>query len=319
MEPKVNIAVVVPCFKVKNSISEVINNIGSEVTQIIVVDDACPEDSGRYIESISRDKRLTVLHNKVNLGVGGAVKRGYVHALDSQAEVVVKLDGDGQMDPKLIPAFIHLILASKADYVKGNRFINIEHVKSMPKLRIVGNLALSFFSKFSTGYWRIFDPNNGYTAISSSALRKLELDKIDDRYFFESDMLFRLNLARAVVTDLPMEAKYGSEVSNLKIKRVLFEFPLKHVRNFMKRIAYTYYLRDFTLASLELPIGLGLTTFGLATGIGNFIHSQSLNQATPTGTLILISMSVLVGIQLVLSFFAYDIDSAPNTPIGKLT
>jgi dolichol-phosphate mannosyltransferase len=319
MEPKVNIAVVVPCFKVKNSISEVINNIGNEVTQIIVVDDACPEDSGKYIESTSRDKRLTVLYNKDNLGVGGAVKRGYLYALDSHAEVVVKLDGDGQMDPKLIPAFIHLILASKTDYVKGNRFIDIEHVKSMPKLRIVGNLALSFFSKFSTGYWRIFDPNNGYTAISSSALRKLDLDKIDDRYFFESDMLFRLNLARAVVTDLPMEAKYGSEVSNLKIKRVLFEFPYKHVRNFMKRIAYTYYLRDFTLASLELPIGLGLTTFGMAMGIGNFIHSQSLNQATPTGTLILISMSVLVGIQLVLSFFAYDIDSAPNTPIGKLT
>jgi dolichol-phosphate mannosyltransferase len=319
MEPKVNIAVVVPCFKVKNSIAEVIKNIGNEVTQIIAVDDSCPEGSGKYLESISDDKRLTVLYNKENLGVGGAVKRGYMHALNNQAEVVIKLDGDGQMDPKLIRTFIHPILTSKADYVKGNRFFDIGHVKNMPKLRIFGNLVLSFFSKFSTGYWRIFDPNNGYTAISSSTLQKLDLDKIDNRYFFESDMLFRLNLARAVVIDTPMEAKYGSEVSNLKIKRVLFEFPIKHVRNFMKRIAYTYYLRDFTLASLELPIGLGLTTFGIATGIGNFVHSQSLNQATPTGTLILISMSVLVGIQLVLSFFAYDIDSAPNIPIGKLT
>ncbi len=315
----VNIAVVIPCFRVRSLIEDVISKIGKEVDQIIVIDDACPDGSGRNLENNSKDHRLKVLYNQVNLGVGGAVLNGYRCAIENGADIVVKLDGDGQMDPKLIRTFINPILASKADYVKGNRFFDIEHVKSMPKLRIVGNLVLSFFSKFSTGYWRIFDPNNGYTAISSSTLQKLDLDKIDNRYFFESDMLFRLNLARAVVIDIPMEAKYGSEVSNLKIKRVLFEFPIKHLRNFLKRIAYTYYLRDFTLASLELPIGLGLTTFGIVTGVGNFIHSQSLNQATPTGTLILISMSVLVGIQLVLSFFAYDIDSAPNTPIGKLT
>jgi len=319
MEPKTEIAVVVPCFRVRNSIAEVIESIGSEVTQIIAVDDACPESSGKYLESISKDKRLTVLYNKENLGVGGAVKAGYEHALKNGAEVIVKLDGDGQMDPKLIKTFINPILTSSADYVKGNRFFDIEHLKSMPKVRIFGNLVLSFFSKFSTGYWRIFDPNNGFTAISSSALEKLDLNKIDNRYFFESDILFRLNLARAVVLDIPMESRYGSEVSNLKIKKVLVEFPLKHLRNFSKRIAYTYYLRDFTLASLELPVGLGLTTFGFVTGLGNYIHSQSLSQATPTGTLILISMSVLVGIQLVLSFFAYDIDSAPTIPIGKLT
>jgi dolichol-phosphate mannosyltransferase len=318
MEPKVEIAVVVPCFRVRNSIVEVVQSIGNEVTQIIVVDDACPENSGKYLESISKDKRLTVLYNEVNLGVGGAVKKGYAHALSMRAHVIVKLDGDGQMDPKLIKTLINPILTSSADYVKGNRFYDIEHIKGMPKVRILGNLVLSFLSKFSTGYWRIFDPNNGFTAVSSSALRKLNLDKIDNRYFFESDILFRLNLARAVVLDIPMESRYGSEVSNLKIKKVLVEFPFKHARNFLKRIAYTYYLRDFTLASLELPVGLGLTVFGFATGLGNYIHSQSLNQATPPGTLILISMSVLVGIQLVLSFFAYDIDSAPTIPIGEL-
>jgi dolichol-phosphate mannosyltransferase len=315
----VNIAVVVPCFRVKNSIIEVIQSIGSEVTHIIVVDDACPDGSGKHLESISKDKRLTVLYNKENLGVGGAVKRGYVHALNNGAEVVLKLDGDGQMDPKLIKTFINPILTSNADYVKGNRFFDLEHIKSMPKSRIFGNLVLSFFSKFSTGYWRIFDPNNGFTAISASTLQKLNLEKIDNRYFFESDILFRLNLARAVVVDVPMMAQYGSEVSNLRIKKALVEFPLKHSRNFLKRIAYTYYLRDFTLASLELPIGLGLTIFGIVTGTANFIHAQSLDQATPTGTLILICMSVLLGIQLILSFFAYDIDSAPTVPIGKST
>jgi len=319
MEPKIEIAVVVPCFRVRKSIAEVIDGIGSEVTQIIAVDDACPERSGKYLERISNDKRLTILYNVENLGVGGAVKKGYEHALENGAEIIVKLDGDGQMDPKLIKTLVNPILTSKADYAKGNRFYDMDHIKNMPKIRILGNLVLSFFSKFSSGYWRIFDPTNGFTAISSSALKKLDLNKIDNRYFFESDILFRLNLARAVVVDIPMEARYGSEVSNLRIKKVLVEFPLKHSRNFLKRIAYTYYVRDFTLASLELPVGLGLTTYGVLSGLGNYMHSQSLNQATPPGTLILISMSVLVGIQFILSFFAFDIDSAPTAPIGRLT
>ena len=319
MRPRLKIAVVVPSFRVRNSILDVINSIGPEVMQIIVVDDACPDGSGKLAEKTSKDKRLVVLFNNENLGVGGAVKKGYKHALENGADIVIKLDGDGQMNPTLIPILVKPLLEQKADYTKGNRFFNIEHIKEMPKIRIVGNLVLSFFAKFSTGYWRVFDPNNGFTAISSHALKQIDLDKVDNRYFFESDLLFRLNLARAVVADVPMEAKYGSEVSNLRIKRVLVEFPLKHLRNFMKRITYTYYLRDFTLASLELPIGLGLTTFGIVSGTANFIHSQSLNQATPTGTLILISMSILVGIQLILSFFAYDIDSAPTIPIGPST
>jgi dolichol-phosphate mannosyltransferase len=314
---KLRIAVVIPCYRVKNAVIDLIGAISPDISQIIVVDDGCPEGTGKFVESNAQDRRITVLYNKQNLGVGGAVKTGYRFALDSNADIIVKLDGDGQMDPILIPSLIQSLKDGRADYTKGNRFFNIENIKNMPKLRIFGNLVLSFFAKFSTGYWRIFDPNNGFTAITSSALRQLDFEKIDNRYFFESDMLFRLNLARAVVIDVPMEAKYGSEVSNLSLKRAAGEFPIKHSRNFFKRVAYTYYLRDFTLASLELPIGLGLTLFGMISGLFNFIQSQNLNQETAPGTLILVSMSILVGIQLILSFFAYDIDSSPSNPIGK--
>ena len=315
---KLSIAVVIPCYRVKNAIIDLIGAISPDISQIIVVDDACPESTGKFVESVIQDKRITVLYNEQNLGVGGAVKAGYRYALDSNADIIVKLDGDGQMDPNLIPSLIQPLKDSRADYTKGNRFFNIENIRNMPKLRIFGNLVLSFFAKFSTGYWRIFDPNNGFTAVTSSVLRQLDFNKIDNRYFFESDMLFRLNLARAVVIDVPMEAKYGSEVSNLSIKRAASEFPIKHTRNFFKRVAYTYYLRDFTLASLELPIGLGLTLFGITSGLVNFLQSQNLNQETAPGTLILVSMSILVGLQLILSFFAYDIDSTPSNPIGKV-
>ena len=312
------VAVVIPAFKVSGQILDTVKSIGPEVDHIIVVDDACPERSGELVRRSSSDLRVEVITHESNEGVGGAVKSGYRRAVELQVGAIVKIDGDGQMDVSKIPEMVRYIFEGEADYVKGNRFFDIEAVQSMPKLRILGNLALSFFAKFSTGYWRIFDPNNGFTAISSTALTQIQLKKVDNRYFFESDMLFRLNLARAMVIDFPMQARYGDERSNLKIRRALLEFPIKHLRNFIKRIAYTYYLRDFTLASLELPIGLFLTSFGVISGFVNFVSSRELNQSTPTGTLILISMSVLVGIQFILSFFSYDIDSAPTKPISKL-
>jgi dolichol-phosphate mannosyltransferase len=317
MSSQSNIAVVIPSYKVKNTILDVISNITDRVNFVIVVDDGCPDQTGRFVKDNCFDPRISVIWNEVNLGVGGAMKSGYAKALSLGASVIVKIDGDGQMDPKEVDFLITPILEGKADYSKGNRFSNIRHIKRMPKLRIFGNIVLSFLAKFSTGYWKVFDPNNGYTAIASSALESIEIEKIDDGYFFESDMLYRLNLARAVVIDIPMVAKYGEEMSNLSIKRVVLEFPFKHLRNFVKRVISSYYVRDFTLASIELPVGLSLTIFGFTSGIINLVHSNQVSQATPTGTLILISMSVLVGIQFILSFFAYDIDSSPTHPISK--
>lgn len=312
------VAVVIPAYKVSKQIISTIESIGSEVKHIIVIDDACTEGSGNIVVANIKDSRVEVIFHKQNLGVGGAMKTGYERALELGSDVIVKIDGDGQMDATKIPEMTCLILQDEGDYIKGNRFFDIDTVRTMPMTRIFGNLALSFFAKLSTGYWRIFDPNNGFTAVSSTALKQIQLKKIDNRYFFESDMLFRLNLARAVVIDFPMDSRYRSEQSNLKIGKVLLEFPIKHFRNFIKRIAYTYYLRDFTLASIELPVGVVLTLFGFFSGLANFINSQTLNRGTPTGTLILVSMSILVGTQFILSFFSFDIDSSPTKPISKL-
>ena len=313
----IKIAVVIPAFKVTNQILSVIERIGPEVNLIIVVDDCCPESSGELVLARCKDKRVTVLWHEKNKGVGGAVISGYRFALENGADVVVKVDGDGQMNPSLIPTLVAPILHGQADYAKGNRFFNVQEILQMPKVRIFGNLVLSFFSKISTGYWQIFDPNNGFTAINKTVLKNLPLDKISNRYFFETDMLFRLNLARAVVADIPMDAVYGNEKSNLSVTSALFEFPIKHLKNFTKRIAYSYYLRDFTLASLELPAGLFLLVGGCISALYNWINSAHLNQATPTGTLILISMMLLSSIQLLLSFAAYDMQSSPRKSISQ--
>ena len=304
------ICVVIPAYRVKSHLLGVVNSIGPEVTNIIVVDDACPEKSGEYLALHTTDPRVEIIFHKVNLGVGGAVKTGYVRALELKSTAVVKIDGDGQMDPSKIHEIILPILEGTADYTKGNRFFDVEAIQQMPKLRIFGNLVLSFLTKLSSGYWNNFDPNNGFTAVSNKILSRIPLSKIDNGYFFESDMLFRLNLVGARVTDVNIPARYKNEKSNLKVRKVLFEFPIKHLRNIIKRIIYTYYLRDFNIASIELPLGLALTGFGTILGLVSWIRNLTSGNPTATGTSILVAMSVLAGLQFVLAFISYDTNSS---------
>jgi hypothetical protein len=187
----------------------------------------------------------------------------------------------------------------------------------MPKMRLFGNAVLSLMTKLSSGYWDLFDPTNGYTAIHANAARHLPFNKISQRYFFETDILFRLNTLRAVVQDVPMDAHYGDEVSNLKISRIVTEFLAKHSRNFVKRLFYNYYLRDMSLASLELPLGLLLFLFGAGYGGWHWLQSAAGGTATPAGTVMLSALPVLMGAQLMLAFLAYDIAAVPRQVLHK--
>jgi dolichol-phosphate mannosyltransferase len=311
------IAVVIPCYKVKNHILQVIARIGPEVAVIFVIDDACPDGSGEYVKEHCRDPRLRILKHDINKGVGGAVMTGYRAAIADGAVVIVRLDGDGQMNPELIMDFATPILAGEADYVKGNRFFDPEHLWSMPHIRLFGNAVLSLMAKISTGYWQLFDPNNGYTAIHADVARQMPFHKISERYFFETDLLFRLNIHRAKVVDQPMDASYSTEVSNLKIRNIVGEFLWKHIRNFGKRVVYNYYLRDVSLASIQLPLGLFMLLGGASYGGINWYEYGEQNITTPPGTVILAALPVLLGIQFILAFLSHDISSTPLRPIHK--
>jgi dolichol-phosphate mannosyltransferase len=194
------IAVVIPCYKVSQSLKSVLNDIGSEVTSIYCVDDNCPEESWKVAESIAnKDSRIRIIRRKRNGGVGAAVISGYKAALEDNAEIIVKIDGDGQMAPQLIPNFIKPIYENRADFIKGNRFYDLKSVSGMPLVRIIGNSMLSFINKLSSGYWNLFDPNNGFTAIHANVLKLIPMEKLNKRFFLEADMLFRLSTIRAVV------------------------------------------------------------------------------------------------------------------------
>jgi len=188
----------------------------------------------------------------------------------------------------------------------------------MPRHRILGNAVLSFMTKLSAGYWGLFDPTNGYTAVHRKIVLNLPLEKISKKYFFETDILFRLYILRAKVMDIPMRSKYGDEVSNLKISSILGEFLLKHVKNFFKRIFYCYYLRDLSIASIELPVGVILFLFGILFGIFSWVQAFQNEISTPAGTIMLSALPTLMGLQLILSFLAYDISSTPNEAIHPM-
>jgi len=309
------IAVVIPCYKVQNHILNVINQIDQNVHKIYVIDDCCPNCSGDFVENMCKDERITIIRNSINRGVGGAVMAGYKAAIENGADVIVKIDGDGQMDPRLIKRFVGPILSGQADYTKGNRFYDLTLLGNMPAIRIMGNAILSFMTKLSSGCWSIFDPTNGYTAIHARVAAHLPMEKISNRYFFETDMLFRLNTLRAVVVDIPMKAVYGDEKSNMLVSKIVIYFLAKHIKNTLKRIFYNYFLRDMTIASLELIFGLILLVFGFSFGIVKWYGAMITNTPAPLGIIMLAALPFLLGIQLLLSFIGYDIANVPKRPI----
>jgi dolichol-phosphate mannosyltransferase len=309
------ISVVIPCYKVSKQILTVIAQIPKRVSRIYVVDDCCPEETGQYVKKTCRDPRVHVLFHERNRGVGGATVSGYRQALADGAIVIVKIDGDGQMDPGLLDWFVEPILSGKADYTKGNRFFDIDLLAGMPRARLFGNSALSLINKATSGYWNIMDPTNGYTAIHSAALRRLPFDKLDQRYFFECDMLFRLNVARAVVMDIRLEARYGGETSSMNLPKIAVEFPGKYLRRFIKRVFYSYFLRDFNAGTIELVLGVLLILAGTAFGILRWYISGETGVPATSGQVMLSALPILLGFQLLISAVAFDIANVPTIPL----
>jgi glycosyltransferase involved in cell wall biosynthesis len=313
----VRVAVVIPSYRVRPFILDVISSIPSSVARIYVIDDACPDHSGAHVESMCVDARVRVVYHQENRGVGGAVMSGYSAAIADGMDVIVKIDGDGQMDPTLIDEFVRPITDGDADYTKGNRFFDLDGLGKMPKLRIFGNASLSLLAKLSTGYWDLFDPTNGYTAIHADVAKRLPFARISSRYFFETDILFRLGTFRAMVVDIPMDAKYGDEESNLHISKVFGEFLVKHLRNAVKRVFYNYFLRDMSIASIELVLGTTALIFGAVFGGYHWIHSSATHVSTPVGTVIIAALSLLFGFQLLLAFVNYDVSHVPGRAIHR--
>jgi dolichol-phosphate mannosyltransferase len=307
------ITVVIPCYNVAVHIDEVIKNIPSDITWIIAIDDCSTDETeNRILQLQQENKRIVYIKHETNQGVGGAMVTGFKRSLELNSNITIKLDGDDQMDASYIPALIKPIIENKADFTKGNRFRDLNALRSMPVIRRIGNLGLSFLIKAASGYWNIYDPANGFIAINDETLKNLNFDKLHKRYYFETSLLIELYHSNTVVMDVPMKARYGNEVSGLSVTRVLFEFPPKLFIAFIKRIILKYFLFEFNIASLYILFGLPLFLLGTVYGLVNYVNYSSSQEAAPTGTVVIPTLLIILGFQLLLSAVNYDIGNYPK-------
>ena len=312
-----HIAAVIPAYRVAAQIQSVLRELPAYIKSVIVVDDASRDKTAGLVAAATKSsRRIVLIRHEKNQGVGGALVSGFRKARELGADVVVKIDGDGQMDVSYLPALIEPLILGRADYTKGNRFRDFAALRKMPLIRRIGNMGLGFLAKAATGYWNLFDPTNGFVAIRAETLDLLPLDRIDRRYYFEISMLANLYLLGAVVQDVPMPARYRDEVSNLAIERVLFEFPFKLIGTFLRRLLLKNFLYDFSMVSIYLLIGVPLLLFGLIFGSLKWLQYWRLDVPAPTGTVILPTLAVLLGIQLLLSAIENDLRSVPRQPLS---
>jgi dolichol-phosphate mannosyltransferase len=308
------VAVVIPAYRAASHITKVLAKVPPFVKHIIVVDDASPDGTATIVKAYP-DPRLRLVVLSENRGVGGAVLSGYEAAIELGSEIIVKMDSDDQMDPAYLPRLILPILSQKADYTKGNRFLHARELRSMPLRRRIGNAGLSFLTKVASGYWNVFDPTNGYTAIHTSVAKMIDHGNIQPRYFFESSMLLELSLLRAVVQDVSIPARYGDEASSLSEWRAFVEFPGRLMRGLLKRVITQYFLRDFSAFSVFLLVGAVMTVCGVTWGAYHWAQSILHGHLASTGTVMVAVLPIIVGIQLLLQAVILDIQNVPDKPL----
>ena len=305
------IIAVMPCYKSSKIAPSLAKDVIKLVDKLICVDDCCPDFTGSEIRRSLKSEKIDFIFHESNKGIGGAMKSGFIYALKFNPKIIIKIDSDGQMDPFLIPKLIEPILNGSSELVKGNRFTNPASIKRMPPIRIIGNIGLGFITKLSTGYWELFDPTNGFIALKGEVLKEISLEKIDNGYFFETDLLFRCSLSNILISEIAMEAVYANEKSSLNPLKEFFRFFFKHINIFFKRLTYQYFLMDFNPGSLSLCLGFLLGICSLFIGIRSFTYYRALDLETPLGIQILFLASSLICNQLIISFIYYDVSQKP--------
>jgi glycosyltransferase involved in cell wall biosynthesis len=305
---------VIPAYRARRTICGVVQKALNYVDRVIVVDDACPEGTG---EAVRREFRgnpsVRVVKREKNGGVGAATKTGIGIALELEADIIVKIDADDQMDSSYIPAIVDLFQSDPTlALIKGNRFADQAVLHQMPALRLFGNAMLSILVKFASGYWNVLDPTNGYLAFNAHLLRAIDWNSFANGYFFETSVLCELGLKHANIAEVEMVTIYGDAGSSLSIAHTVLDFPRRLAARLIRRILLQYFIFDVNLGSLYLLLGLMLAAGGAGFAGFQWVESAVTNVPRTTGTVMLAVLPFLMGFQLVLNALLHDVQFAPR-------
>lgn len=305
------IAVVIPAHNEARHIALVVESLPDFVDDIIVVDDASTDDTAGAAAASPR--KPVVLRHETNQGVGAAVVDGYLKALELNSDVIGRLDGDGQMEVSELETLVEPIASGRVGFVKGNRFKRGRVPESMPFARSVGNVALTFLTKLASGYWHLFDPQNGYQVISAEAIGSLDLDYLRRcGYFFENGLLIELNAAEIPAMDVATTTIYGEETSGINIGHIMLSFPFQLFKGLFRRIFQRYVIRDFSPIAVFLFFGTVFLFGGTAWGFVEWARSSATGIPSTVGGVMLAALPMFAGFELILQAIVLDINGSPR-------
>lgn len=305
-----NVGVVVPAYNEERQIGKVLETMPDFVDHIIVVDDrstdATLERCGDWEERLGR--RLTVIEQPTNQGVGAAITTGYKRAIELGADVVAVMAGDGQMDPNDLTLIIDPVVSGKADYSKGNRLFTGEAWRKTPHVRYLGNAFLSMLTKIASGYWHVADSQSGYTAISRAALVALDLNSLYPSYGYPNDLLIQLNVRNFRVADVPVHPRYGiGERSSMNVLKVIPTVSFLLWRGFINRLLIKYVVKDFHPLVFFYFFGIVFLIVGTLLGV---LESalKIFRGEIAIATIVLVAMLMIGGLQFLLFAMWFDME-----------
>lgn len=314
MYRKLETAVVIPCYNEEKMITQTIKKIPEYIDHIIAVNDASTDGTIGVLNKLKKQyNKLSVVDNKVNQGVGGALIAGYDYAIkNTKATAIGIVAGDDQFDSSYLKAMLDDFIDQSADYVKASRFFHREAFKTMPKYRQFGNIFISLLTKFSTGYYSITDITNGCGWLRREIIEKVDFSIVEKRYDYETSMLTALSIANAKVIDHAVPAHYGNEKSTIKLIPTAWR-NLKAVwKGFWRRIYYKYVLYGFHPVALFLFTGMFFLIISLLLAIFLLYVKLFAHQSPTAGSVMLAVLPFILGIQLTLTALTIDVSNENN-------
>ncbi len=303
------IGVVVPAYNEELLIGRVVSTMPQFVDLIVIVDDASSDSTIEVAKQADEMNRIQFVTHPTNLGLGQSLIDGYRTAETAGCDVVAVMAGDAQMSPDDLMTVLGPIVEDKADYVKGNRLLRPEVVDRMPRYRLIGNAFLTFMSKFAHGYWHSMDPQCGYTAISSYALKRIPLERMVRGYGYNADILNMLNIGNLRVAEVQVEPVYGEETSYIRLWRYIPSVFALLIRLFARRVLRKYVVLDFHPLALMYGFSFLLSLIVPILLVRLFVLYFSIG-VVPTTTLLLLSFSSMFAFMSL--FFAMWLDMEDN-------